>query len=211
MPPGWRCWSATPTAPRCIATRPPLFANVDDHQWRPASSPTMPLTHSARRDHAFKMFSRSEVAKAKALTTHGALQERATGVEPATFSLGSLLGPCGQGSFGGGSRNGITQSGSGRFGLRFSGTVELRCASPTRGPRRRSRIPAWVFSSRLRAAAGWVRECPCLPRHYTTTSLVPQRFPRSAGRRASIIGGASARCWTRWRVGRGAGPEHGGA
>src|SRR6266403_2624719 len=49
------------------------------------------------------------------------IRERATGVEPATSSLGAFLSLAGQGFFGGGSRNGITQyarawSGTRRFG-----------------------------------------------------------------------------------------------
>ena len=57
-------------------------------------------------------------------------RERATGVEPATSSLGSFLGPCGQGFFGGGSRNGITRYGPAAvaiaISLRPSATVHCR-------------------------------------------------------------------------------------
>jgi hypothetical protein len=34
-------------------------------------------------------------AEEKAVTNHGAYEERATGFEPATSSLGSFFGPCG--------------------------------------------------------------------------------------------------------------------
>ena len=74
---------------------------------------------------------------------------------PAWEAFWALVG---QDFFGGGSRNGITQYGSVRFRLAISqaaGGVPFTCL--TSGPRRRSRIPARVFSSPLWAPAGWVR------------------------------------------------------
>ena len=47
-------------------TRPPLFANVNDHRWRPGLI-AYDASHAfgSPTDHAFKMFRRSEVAESK--------------------------------------------------------------------------------------------------------------------------------------------------